>query len=541
MTEESLIEALRQPEAFPWPVSSVDVVETHISWVFLAGERVVKVKRPVGYSFVDYTTLEKRHEACLDEVRLNRLLTDGVYLDAVPITCTSGTYRVGGDGEPVEWATLMSRLPADRMLDVVLRHGDAPPDLAGRLADRLVPFHLGRAPRCDGDVATVSREMNGVITDNLAELRPFRGDPLGAAQLDLVARAMQTFLDEHGSLLETRVRSGWTREGHGDLRCEHVCLEEDGSVQVYDCVEFNRDLRCADIASDLAFLLMDLHRLGAPAGTIDELLRRYRDAGADLPMALLRYYWVHRALVRAKVACLRLPDAEGEAWAALAYKAVDYLHVATRQAITTRPALVAMTGLSGTGKSTVAKALAQALGAEYVASDVVRKELASTTASAAAAWGEGIYTGQWTDATYGQLMERGERVLRDSRVALLDATFLDAERREQAAASARKCGVPFVLVETVCEESVVVERLVARQARGDSRSDASVDTYRRQRAAHLESPPAVPSGTIAITVDTTPSGPSSLDPAFTALEDAGLVEARIRDDGVLVRGGRGQT
>lgn len=529
---DALIASLRRPEAYPWPVVAVEVIETHISWVFLAGERVVKVKRPVGYSFVDYTTLAKRRAACEDEVRLNRRLSDDIYLGIVPITRDEDALRVDGEGDIVEWATLMRRLAADRMLDVALRAGDAIPDLADRLADRLVPFHLC-APRCEGDDLTVSAAMTAVVTDNLEELAPFRGSPLASGELDLVTRAIRRFVAARGELLLARVRDGWIREGHGDLRCEHVALGT-GAPQVFDCVEFNRGLRCADVASDLAFLLMDLARLGAPEGTVGRALERYRAAGIELPVALLRFYWAHRALVRAKVACLRYAPAEADEAVALATKATERLHMAAMQALTTRPAMVVMTGLSGSGKSTVARALARVLGARQVVADVVRKGLAGASGRSDAAWGEGIYTRAWTEATYSRMIALGAEAIRAGHPVVLDGTFLDDALRRRAAAAARECGAPFALVETVCDDAVVERRIEARKRGGASLSDAGVEVYRRQRARFLASPLAVPEGAIVVTIDTSADGPASLDPALAALEAAGVVEARIREDGTLV-------
>ena len=186
---------------------------------------------------------------------------------------------------------------------------------------------------------------------------------------------MRQFVATRDELLRARAAAGWIREGHGDLRVGHVCLEPGGVVQIFDCVEFNRDLRCADVASDLAFLLMDLTRLGA-SEVATSLLARYREAGLDLPDELLRLYSAHRALVRAKIAGLELPGSGREEAARLMAEATDYLDLASGAALTVQPVLVAMTGLSGTGKSTVARRLARALGARLFASDVVRKELA---------------------------------------------------------------------------------------------------------------------------------------------------------------------
>ena len=168
-----LVHDLLQPEAYPWRPESVELIETHISWVFLAGDRVVKVKRPVVYSFVNYADPASRHQSCLDEVRLNRRLTDGVYLGVVPIVATPEGYRVAGEGSPVEWATLMRRLPASGMLDGLLAAGSAPSDLADRLAARLIPFHRDSAPRCAGEARAVAQAATQIVIDNLDELQPF--------------------------------------------------------------------------------------------------------------------------------------------------------------------------------------------------------------------------------------------------------------------------------------------------------------------------------------------------------------------------------
>jgi uncharacterized protein len=325
---------------------------------------------------------------------------------------------------------------------------------------------------------------------------------------------------------------GWIREGHGDLRVEHVCVEEgpESTIQIFDCVEFSRSLRCADVASDLAFLFMDLERLGArePAA---RLVARYRQAGVDLPDVLLRFYRAHRALVRAKVACLsRASFAGQEARDALANEAADYLDLATAAAVAVRPALIAMTGLSGTGKSTVAGALARALDAPVFASDTVRKELAQQQVGPApAAWEQGLYIPEQTEATYGRLWELATQTLASGRAAILDATFLDGKRREKLASVARAVDVPLILLETVCAEETAIARILTRARRGDSRSDATVEVYRRQRAAALASPPSIPSGAVHVRVDTDVGGPVDLDPVLATLRRECIVAARIPD------------
>lgn len=515
-----LIAGLLSPKAYPWQPASVELIETHVSLVFLAGDRVVKIKRPVAYPFVDFRELETRRQSCQDEVRLNRRLTDGVYLDIVPIIRAGEGLRVGGEGEPLEWATLMRRLPSAGMLDATLRSGSVPAGLGRRLAKRLVPFHRDLSPVC-GRGADVVSAATRVVTDNLDELAPFAGTFRGSAQFDLIATAVRGCICNHGALLQARAAEGWIREGHGDLRCEHICLEPPDEVQIFDCVEFNRDLRCADVASDLAFLLMDLTRFGAEdAGAA--LLVAYRDAAIPLPDVLLRLYWAHRALVRAKVACLKLKNVDTEA-TALAVKAADYVDLAATAALTARPMLIMMTGLSGTGKSTVARRLSRALGAPLFVSDVVRKELAGAEGAAPAAWQEGIYDPAWTQATYAHLFALAEAQLVRGVPVILDAAFLTTEQRRGAAAAATRCDVPLVVVETVCDEETVATRLAARANEGTSPSDATLATYQRQRAAVTGAPPLVPGGALAVRVDTSGEIPNSLDSVWTALRGAELV------------------
>ena len=524
--ETALVEGLLCPEAYPWRPESVELVETHVSWVFLAGEKVVKVKKPVDYGFVDHTTLVARHRSCLDEVRLNRRLTEGVYLDAVPIVRGHAGYRVAAEGKPAEWATLMRRLPEEGMLDALLAAKKVPPRLGERLAGRLIPFHRDGAALCEGPAEDVAAATSAVVAENLTALEGFARQPLGPVQLGLVTDALREFSAEHADLLRERAVLGWIREGHGDLRAEHVCIEPDGRIQIFDCVEFNRSLRCADIASDLAFLLMDLDRLGAQE-VAATLVDRYRAAGIDLPEALLRFYKAHRALVRAKVACLSRAFADETGRKDLAIGAADYLNLATAAASTVRPALIAMSGLSGTGKSTVAAPLARALNAEIFASDIVRKELAGQVGPTSAAWEQGLYAPEQIEATYERLWELATQTLATGHTAILDATFLDEQRRKRLVTVAQAAGTPLVLIETVCKEETAVERLAARTRRGDSPSDATVEIYQRQRTAVRASPPAIPHGAIHILVDTDMDHPVHLEPVLTALHREAVIAARI--------------
>lgn len=527
MTRDFDPRGLLRPDAYPWKPSEVELIETHISWVYLAGDKVVKVKRPLKLDFVDHTSLEARRMSCEEEVRLNRRLTSDVYLEAVPITATDGGVEVQGDGPVVEWATLMRRMPASGMLDVLLAGGAAPENLAEIIAGRLIPFHADGAPPCEGDPDDITSMVLDVVTDNLSELARY---PLAPAQLGLIQRSMRGFIERERPRLAERTRNGWVRDGHGDLRCDHICIELDGAVQVFDCIEFNPDLRCADVASDLAFLLMDLRRLGANE-TAEDLVRRYRAAGFELPDDVLRLYWAHRALVRAKVALIRDRQVGGDGASVHAEEALGYFHQASARVLTVAPALICTSGLSGTGKSTVAETLARALGVQVVMSDVVRKELAGIEAISRAGVDAGIYGSDWTERTYAEMFRRGGEALKEGRAVLLDATFLDPDLRHQAVALARDHGVPFVLLETVTDEEVVLQRLETRSARGDSVSDAGVEIYRRQRERFDTLPPVIPEGTVHIVVDTTIADIAVLDPVLAGLERAAVIRPEIPSAG----------
>ncbi len=547
---------LLDPTVYPWPVDDIRLIETHISWVYLAGERVVKLKRPVDLGFVDFRDPDKRKRACEDEIRLNQRLTTDVYLGVVPVTASG----VDGTGEPIEWAVVMRRLPADRMLDHLLEQDAAPADLAECLANRLIPFHQ-QDPSSQAEsmdfllpMATIStegpfNEKEGwsrestealhydhprglcpqdpniyltVLIDNLAQVAEVTSDIVGSVQLGFVDRSMRAFMRDQSGLLQSRFPE-WLHEGHGDLRCEHICLEDD-QMQIYDCVEFEIAIRCADVASDLAFLLMDLRRLGA-SNVGDEVLARYRAAGFELPQPVIDLYAAHRALVRAKVAALARSGRDPASDRQLAREVASYLDVATSFACPTPPLLVLISGLSGSGKSTVAAAIARATNGVVLASDRVRKELAGLdpSDSAASDWQQGIYTDDWTARTYDRLRELAIAMLDQGQTAIVDATFLDNAQRERFADLANTRSIPTVIVWTELDDAIARTRIELRAQARTTASDATFAIRDRQIAQLAQEPLVVPADVTAVTIDTGADGPAPLDPFFVALDDAGLL------------------
>lgn len=485
--EATLIAALSRPEAYPHRPERVEVRSTHISRVFLAGPWVYKVKRPVRFGFVDYSTPELRLHFCREELRLNRRLAPSVYLAVVPIFAR-GTEIFVADGGPVpehativEHAVKMRRLASEQMLDRRVRNGVAGSSDMAALAARIAEFHatcpVERDPRICGGAAIAAR-----MGENLDELDELAGRVLRDADLARARGFLEALAAEHGTLLDRRLLEGRVREGHGDLRAEHVCFED--SIEIVDCVEFSAGLRTADVASDLAFLTMDLDFLGARALSA-ALLSAYEARTGDGDLARLRpFYECDRALVRAKVESIRglEDDADPAAAAAARGRARLYLHLACRIAGAAPPALIAACGMQGTGKSTFARRLSETANLTWVSSDLVRKELAGVPPVHDPRPPDWLYTPEMTERTYGELLTRAERELASGRSVVLDATFADPGRRRRVLELADRARVVCLFTECRADESEIERRLSERVHHPEDVSDATVEVYREARS-----------------------------------------------------------
>lgn len=518
ISDEQLIEDLLKPSAYPWVVDHVEHLETHISRIFFAGDRVAKLKRPVDYGFVNHLSLESRRQSCIDEVRLNQRLSDDIYLSCEPITASAGALRLGGPGVPIEWATVMRRLPADSMLDVQLAAGTRPAALAERLAARLIPFHRQTA-HCSGNPTEQAANAERILRENLDEITALQSDVVFSTEFSAIRSTMLEYLSANPIAIRERAAAGWIREGHGDLKCEHVTLDPPGALQIYDCVEFNIDIRCADIASDLAFLLLDLERLGA-ADVAAELVQRYREAGIDLPDAMLTLYRAHRALVRVKVGALTTAHASSPADAVDAARDTAFwLHRATAAVFNAKPVILAMSGFSGTGKSVVAASIADALDIPILATDRLRREQTSDPDR---------YDPANRLAIYLVMMERARKLIDAGKPVVLDGAFLRAEERFLAAELAKQTGAPLIFAHVVATPDVIERRIRERAARpGGSASEATIEVLQVQRAEAAEAPLEWPETTHAVTIDTTDDSPASLDPLLQQLRQLELLTSRI--------------
>jgi aminoglycoside phosphotransferase family enzyme/predicted kinase len=475
--EAALGDLVRDLEA-----DSEQLIETHISWVFLRAQEVFKVKKPVNFGFLDFSSLEARRSACHAELVLNSRLAAGVYIDVVPITRDArGTFAIGGDGVVVDYAVHMKRLPVDARADLRLARGDLEPEQLDALAQLLARFHARSEPTAR--IAEFGRIE--VIRENVEENFAQAGSLLSQLAPEGVEREVEArqlaFLRARAPLFDERVRAGKIRDGHGDLRLEHVYMVDGAEPVIIDCIEFNERFRYADVCADIAFLSMDLGWHGR-ADYKERFLAAYaRASGDDDLFALVDFYESYRAYVRAKVCALSLAGALAfDARTALEAQARRYLlfaQAAEREPLEA-PRLIAVGGLIASGKSSLADAVGKRLGAPVISSDVVRKRSLGVEPTARlehAAW-QGAYSPGKHRDVYAELLRRAGVVLESGRSVIIDATFRRRADREAARNLALARGVGFCFIECRSSDAVARARLEAR-ARGPSESDARLEIY----------------------------------------------------------------
>ena len=479
-----ILAALREPRSYPRGADRVELIETHISRVFLSGEYAYKIKKPVALGFLDFSTLEARRFYCEEELRLNRRTAPGLYLRVVPITEGPGGVRVGGEGDAVEYALEMRRFPQEALADSLARRGELGSERIDAIAAAVADFHAAIPAAADGSEHGTPERVTATAIASFDQL-----DGLAAGGKEMLGELRAWTLREGERLrgvFAARKRGGFVRECHGDLHLGNIAFL-DGKPVLFDCIEFDPALRWIDVMNEVAFLVMDLieHGLSAAAW---RFLNAYLEATGDYAGArVLRYYLVYRAMVRALVACIREHQAGAAAAQGRAHRDFGtYVTLARSLAAPGSPALMLMHGLSGSGKTAVSQRLLEKLGAVRIRSDVERKRLHGLPAGARtrAGPGGGIYAPESTRLTYDRLKEAARGVVESGYRAIVDAAFLRRAERDAFRALARDAGAAFLIVSCEAPEGVLRERVARREREASDASEAGVAVLDSQLAAN---------------------------------------------------------
>lgn len=480
-----ILESLRNPSAYPVQTRTVELIQTHISWLFLTETHVFKLKKPVNFGFLDFSTHDLRRFYCHEELRLNRRLCPDIYERVIALREADDGATFVGNGAEIDSAVMMKRLPADRMLDRLVDSDMVSAGDIELVAREISRFHAS-APTSPAISAFGSlQQIRFNWQENFAQTVPFLNSTLPPSVRENIRRYVELFIDTQGPLFEKRIENGLIRDCDGDIHLGNICLN-DSKAYIFDCIEFNERFRYSDTAADIAFLLMDLDYHHRP-DLADAALAAYVAASGDRDLAeLVVFYKVYRAFVRGKVESLRLLDAgivEDER-AEAEKRARRYFRLAQGYALRYRlpPTLFITCGTMGCGKSTLSTLLAFELGIATFNSDAVRKQLAGITpeTTAEVSFAAGIYADEMSRRTYRRLEQLADSELASGHSVIIDAACGSAAARAGFARIADSRRTRFVILHVQCTHDIQLQRLRDRSARRDSVSDGRVELLDEQ-------------------------------------------------------------
>jgi len=482
--QSDVIAFLLKPESYSHPPETVERIDTHGAIIFLADDRAYKLKRAVRLAYLDFSTLEKRRTVCERELALNGMTAPEIYLGILPIyRRDTGELAFQGDGEIVDWVIEMRRFESDQLFDTLAERGQLDPPLVEKLAEVIEEFHAlaARAPRANWPDSL--EEVMGTVID------AFRHDVLADVEPDAIISRLRSRFEDSRQQLEARREAGLVRRCHGDMHLKNIILFN-GEPRLFDALEFDEDLATIDVLYDLGFLLMDMWRRGLRREANLILNHYFVRETPDLDwagLALLPLFLALRAGVRAMVGLDGLDLAEGQKRDRLLAETRSYAQLAGRLIAPPSSRLIAIGGLSGTGKTTVARALAPGIGAApgaiHLRSDVERKRLFG--AEPTQRLGEDRYSESASERVYETLAAKAEAILKAGHSVILDATFLSSEPRRVLTDLANRTGCRLEGVWLEAGETQMLERVAARQ--GDA-SDADAEIVRRQLGHHSGAP-----------------------------------------------------
>jgi len=472
------ISSMLDPDAYNHTVKRIELIETHISWVVLTGDFAYKIKKPVDFGFLDFSTLEKRRAFCEQEIILNRRMAPGIYLDVVAISSIRGKLVISGTGRAMEYAVKMIQFPQSSQLDHMLLAGELNVEHMEPIARMLADFHQ-TVPVADNASDYGSADMvYRPVEENFTQINQYMVSGQYAATLNELHQWSKSECARLRAVFKQRKRDGFVRECHGDMHLRNL-VWLDGQPMAFDCIEFDPGLRWIDVICDMAFLVMDLHDR-KESRLANRFLNSYLEVTGDYAgLSVLPFYLCYRALVRAKVDALRLeqPNVTEHEREQSSGEFESYIELATDYTRQHTSRLIIMRGLSASGKSTVSRHLLDALGAIRIRSDIERKRLFNLERADSAPGKLDLYSEQATRDTYEKLAELAAGLIGHGYSVVVDAAFLEYEQRKRFQSLANRSGIPYTILETWAPDEVLRRRISNRK---HDVSDADIAVLKNQ-------------------------------------------------------------
>ncbi len=487
-----LIANLANPNAYSPSAATIEHLETHISHILLVGDYAYKIKKPLNLGFLDFTSLAQRKFYCAEEVRLNRRLAADLYLSYIPICGTEENPLLDGDpNDAIEYAVKMRRFSQTQLLDRCLAEGSLKPDHLTELAHQLAEFHLDTIDRADTQTPFGTPDnVHQPALDNFTQSRPLLKTSTDTQILNQLEDWTKAVFESLKNTFAARKAAGFIRECHGDLHLGNMLLQNE-RVVIFDGIEFNDDFRWIDVMNDLGFLTMDLHKRQVSRFAWQILNSYLVFTGDYAGLTVLPYYQVYRAMVRTKIAAIRLhqPGLSDAQQSAVQGECRGYLNLALHFTRPPKPFLLITHGVSGSGKSYFTHQLTETLGAIHIRSDVERKRLfgLAPLADSQSKPNQGLYTQQASERTYQHLYQLAEDMLNAGYRVMVDATFLDVGQRQKFRALAERLKMPFILLACSGDPETLWERVTKRKAQGEDAAEADGAVLERQ-LAHYQAP-----------------------------------------------------
>lgn len=475
----TLVESLLKPEAYPHNPQGIELVQTQMSFVFLTGDYAFKVKKPVNLGYLDYSTLGKRRFFCNQELDLNRRLAPDVYMEVVPIVKSRGEISIGGKGEIIEYAVKMKQLPSERTMDNLLIQNKVSEEMAVNVAEKLAAFH--EKAKTKPEISAYGK-LDTVITnveENFTQTEKYLDVSIQPQKYHRIKAYTDKFIKTNKLLFQKRVENDRIRDCHGDLHAAHICFSN--GIDIYDCIEFNDRFRYCDVASEIAFLAMDMDRY-QHADLSQIFVNAYIKLSKDEELLqLLNFYKCYRAYVRGKVESFKLDDPYILEKEQVLTTAQGYFDLACRYTKES-PMLLITSGLVGTGKSTLAQALSKNLGFIAISSDVTRKRLADIplVEHRFEEFESGIYSEDFSRMTYDEMFAQARTFLSQGNSVVLDASFKKRQDRARAKILAEEAEADFIVIECVLSEGIIKTRLEQR-LKESSVSDGRWEIFEAQK------------------------------------------------------------